>query len=261
MTTTSTPNTEVMKARLVLALLTGGILWAAVMFLQERAALEPFVLVVLSAISFCVQTGGRGFPMRTPAVFGELVDALRRAMGKNLAEYVASGSRVWTLLQATVFGLAAWGLQAGTAAILPASAPDWLSPVLSLTLLGFGFALLARRFAAENPAADRFRDVGEAVRKLLKSAGDWARERMHVEVTMSLPPTVMLAITAVARAVAVELLKRGVLAVSSLFFSWYIAVVLVLGAAIVIVAPEVAKTFLGVFRPRNTKEDTESSTD
>lgn len=261
MTTTSTPRTEVMKARLVLALLGAGILWAIVMFLQERAALEPFVLVVLSAASFCVQTGGRGFPMRTPAVFSELVDAIRRAMGERLAEYVASGSRVWTLLQATAFGLAAWGLQAVADLVLPASAPDGLSSVLALSVLGFGFALLARRFAAENPAADRFRDVGEATRKLLKSAGDWVRERVHVEMTMSLPPTAMLAITAVVRAVVVELLKRGVLAVSSLFFSWYIAVALVLAAVIVIVAPEVAKTFLGVFRPKNNKEDTASSAD
>lgn len=248
MTTTNTPSTEAMKARLVLALISGGILWAIVMFLQERSALEPFVLVVLSAFSFYVQTAGRGFPMKTPARLTELVDSIRDAMGERLAEYVESGSRIWTLLQATAFGFAAWGLQAGAAAVLPASAPDWLSPVLALSVLGFGFALLARRFASKNPAADRFRGVGEAARKLLP-------------VSASLPPTVALAVTAVVRAGVVEVLKRGVLAISSLFFSWYIALAMVLAAVFLIAAPEQAKTLLGFLRPKNNMEDAESSAD
>lgn len=249
MSTINTPSTEAMKARLVLALIGGGILWAIVMFLQERSALEPFVMVVLSAISFCVQTGGRGFPMRTPAVLTELVTEIRALMGERLAEYVASGSRIWTLLQATIFGLVAWGLQALARVALPASTPEWVAPVLALSVLGFGFALVARRFAAKNPAADRFRGVGEAVRKLLP-------------VSVSMPPTVMLAMTAAVRALAVELLKRGVLAISSLFFSWYIVLALVLAAVIVIVAPErVKKAFSDAFRSKNNKEDDSSSAD
>lgn len=248
MTTTNTPSTEAMKARLVLALISGGILWAIVMFLQERSALEPFVLVVLSALSFYVQTAGRGFPMKTPARLTELVDSIRDAMGERLAEYVESGSRVWTLVQATAFGFAAWGLQVLASTVLPASAPDALAPVLALSVLGFGFALLARRFAAKNPAADRFRGVGEAARKLLP-------------VSVSLPPTVALAVTAVVRAVAVELLKRGVLAISSLFFSWYIALAMVLAAVFLIAAPEQSKTLLGFFSPKKNKEDIASSAD
>lgn len=248
MTTTNTPSIETMKARLVLALLVGGILWAIGMFLQERSAFEPFVLVVLSAASFWVQTGGRGFPMRTPAALTELVTAIRDGMGERLSEYFDSGSRIWTLLQATAFGFSALGLRFLADAVLPASAPDWLAPVLALSVLGFGFALLARRFAAKNPAADRFRGVGEAARKLLP-------------VSISLPPTAALAITAVVRAGAVEAMKRLVLAASSVLFSIWIGVAIALVVVFLVAAPEQAKAFLGVLRPKNNKEDTASSAD
>lgn len=257
--TTNTPSIETMKARLVLALLCGGILWSIGMFLQERAAFEPFVLVVLSAASFWVQTGGRGFPMKTPAALTELVTAIRDAMGENLSAYVESGSRIWTLLQATAFGFVALGLRFLADGILPASAPDWLAPVLALSVLGFGFALLARRFAAKNPAVDRFRGVGEAARKLLQRVAAWLRGRFGVQVTMSLPPTVVLAITALVRAGVVEALKRLVLTASSVLFSIWIGVAIALVVVFLIAAPEQAKRFLGAFRPKNNKEDAESS--
>lgn len=246
--TTSTPSIETMKARLVLALLCGGILWAFGMFLQEREFFEPFVLISLSAVSFCVQTGGRGFPMRTPARLAGLVGAIRAGMGERLSEHFDSGSRFWTLLQATAFGFAAWVLQMLTSVVLPTSAPDWVAPVLALSVLGFGFALLARRLAAKNPAADRFRDVGEEFRKLLP-------------VSVSLPPTAALAVTAVVRAGVVEVLKRLVLAASSVLFSIWIGVAIALFVVFLIAAPEQARTFLGVFRSKKNKEDIASSAD
>lgn len=241
MTTTNTPSIETMKARLVLALLVGGILWAFGMFLQEREFFEPFVLISLSGVSFWVQTGGRGFPMRTPARLAELVAEIRAGMGERLSACFDSGSRFWTLLQATAFGFAAWGLQVLASAVLPASAPDAVAPVLALSVLGFGFALLARRFAARNPAADRFRGVGEAARKLLP-------------VSVSLPPTVALAVTAVVRAAVVEVLKRLVLAASSVLFSIWIGVSIALVVIFLIAAPEQARAFLGVFRPKSKEE-------
>lgn len=246
--TTTHLTPDLIKARLFLALVMGAGLWGLGAFLQERAVFESFVLVVLAAASFVMQTGGRGFPMRTPTALTELVAEVKAALG-GFGAYVSSGSKLWTLAQAVAFGFAALLLRFVATAILPASAPVWVAPVLALSVLGFGFALAARHFAATNPVADRFRGVGEAVRKL-------------IPLTVTMPPTVMLAVTAVVRAGAVELAKWGVLSISGVLFHPLFGVFLAAVIVVVIAAPELVKGGLGKLRSHNnSKEDAESSAD
>lgn len=244
--TTTNLTPDLIKARLFLALVMGAGLWGLGAFLQERAVFESFVLVVLAAASFVMQTDGRGFPVPVPAALNELVSEVKAALG-GFGAYVSSGSKLWTLAQAIAFGFAALLLRFCATAILPASAPAWLAPVLALSVLGFGFALLARRFAAKNPAADRFRGIGEAVRKL-------------VPFTVTMPPTAMLAVTAVVRAGAVELAKWGVLSISGVLFHPLFGVFLAAVIIVSIAAPELVKGGLGKLRSKNT-EDAESSTE
>lgn len=220
---------DIMKARAVVALIIGAGVWGLVAFLQERAVFEPVVFVVLAALSFAVQTAGRGLPMRLPHRFDGSIEELRKSVGEKGWAWVQAGSGLWVAVQALAFGLVSLlaqsilvGLFGGT------EVAQFIGTVLAVAACSFGLGLLVRRLREVTGIAGRF-DAFKA--RLKADAG------IDVEVH----PVGGLALGSLARAVAVQLLKMLVVGWSAYFFSWWFALFLGAGILIAVVAPELIK--------------------
>lgn len=220
---------DIMKARAVIALIIGAGVWGLVAFLRERAVFEPVVFVVLAALSFAVQTAGRGLPMRLPHRFDGSIEELRKSVGEKGWAWVQAGSGLWVAVQALGFGLVSLlaqsilvGLFGGT------EVAQFIGTVLAVAACSFGLGLLVRRLRKVTGIPGRF-DAFKA--RLKADAG------IDVEVH----PVGGLALGSLARAVAVQLLKMLVVGWSAYFFSWWFALFLGAGILIAVVAPELIR--------------------
>lgn len=222
---------DIMKARAVIALIIGAGIWGLVAFLQERAIFAMVVFVVLAALSFAVQTAGRGLPMRLPHRFDGSIAELRKSLGERVWVWVEAGSSLWVGVQALAFGLVALLAQNILVTVLGGSeVAAFIGTVLAVAACSFGLGLLVRHLTEVTGIPGRF-DAFKA--RLKADAG----------IDVSVHPTGALAMGSVLRALSVQLLKLLVVAWSAFFFSWYFA--LVLGALILIAVfwPEVSKFF------------------
>lgn len=220
---------DIMKARAVIALIIGAGVWGLVAFLQERAVFEPVVFTVLAALSFAVQTAGRGLPMRLPHRFDGSIAELRKSVGERWWVWVQAGSGLWVALQALLFGvisLIAQALLVG--AFGGTDVAQFIGTVLAVAACSFGLGLWVRHLREVTGIAGRF----DAFKARLKA---------DVGIDVEVHPVGGLAFSSLARAVAVQLLKMLVVAWSAYFFSWWFALFLIAGILIAIVAPELIK--------------------
>lgn len=220
---------DIMKARAVVAIIIGLGVFGLVAFLQERAVFEPVVFVVLAALSFAVQTAGRGLPMRLPHRFDGSIAELRKSVGEKGWAWVQAGSGLWVAVQALGFGLVSLLAQSILVGLFGGGdVAQFIGTVLAVAACSFGLGLLVRRLREVTGIAGRF-DAFKA--RLKADAG------IDVEVH----PVGGLAFGSLARAVAVQLLKMLVVGWSAFFFSWWFALVLGAGILIAVVAPELIK--------------------
>ena len=220
---------DIMKARAVIALIIGAGIWGLVAFLQERAVFEPVVFVVLAALSFAVQTAGRGLPIEWPHRFDGSIAELRKSVGEKGWAWVQAGSGLWVAVQALAFG----GLSLLAQSILVGlfggtEVAQFIGTVLAVAACSFALGLLVRHLREVTGIPGRF-DAFKA--RLKADAG------IDVEVH----PVGGLALGSLARAVAVQLLKMLVVGWSAFFFSWWFALFLGAGILIAVVAPELIK--------------------
>lgn len=220
---------DIMKARAVVAVIIGLGVFGLVAFLQERAVFEPVVFVVLAALSFAVQTTGRGLPMRLPHRFDGSIAELRKSVGEKGWAWVQAGSGLWVAVQALAFGLVSLLAQSILVGLFGGGdVAQFIGTVLAVAACSFGLGLLVRRLREVTGIPGRF-DAFKA--RLKADAG------IDVEVH----PVGGLALGSLARAVAVQLLKMLVVGWSAFFFSWWFALFLGAGILIAVVAPELIK--------------------
>jgi hypothetical protein len=220
---------DIMKARAVIALIIGAGVWGLVAFLQERAVFEPTVFVVLAALSFAVQTTGRGLPMRLPHRFDGSVEELRKSVGERWWVWVQAGSGLWVALQALTFGGISLLSQTFLVGLFGSTdVAQFIGTVLAVAACSFALGLLVLRLREVTGIPGRF-DAFKA--RLKADAG------IDVEVH----PVGGLALGAFARALAVQLIKMLVVGWSAFFFSWWFLLFLGAGILVAVVAPELIK--------------------
>lgn len=220
---------DIMKARALIALIVGAGVWGLVAFLQERAVFEPAVFIILAALSFAVQTAGRGLPMRLPHRFDGSIEELRNSVGERGWAWVQAGSGLWVALQALAFGFLSLLAQTVFVTLLGGSdVARFIGTVLAVATCSFGLGLLGRRLREVTGIAGRF-DAFKA--RLKADAG------IDVEVH----PVAGLALGSLLRALAVQLLKMLVVGWAAFFFSWWFAVFLLAGILLAVIAPELLK--------------------
>ena len=222
---------DIMKARAVIALIIGAGVWGLVAFLQERAVFEPVVFAVLAALSFAVQTAGRGLPMRLPHRFDGSIAELRKSVGERWWVWVQAGSGLWVAVQALAFGLISLLAQALLVGLFGGTdVAQFIGTVLAVAACSFALGLWVRHLREVTGIAGRF----DAFKARLKA---------DVGIDVEVHPVGGLAFSSLARAVAVQLLKMLVVAWSAYFFSWWFALVLVALVLLSVFWPEVKKFF------------------
>jgi len=237
---------DIMKARAVIALIIGAGVWGLVAFLQERAVFEPVVFTVLAALSFAVQTAGRGLPVRLPHRFDGSIAELRKSVGERWWVWVQAGSGLWIALQALFFGvisLIAQTLLVG--AFGGTEVAQFIGTVLAVASCSFGLGLWVRHLREVTGIPGRFDAFKERLKEDTGIDSFTQRLRESSNFTLEISPRAMfvaaLAFGSLARAVAVQLLKMLVVGWSAFFFSWWFALFLGAGILIAIVAPELIK--------------------
>ncbi|KQM36850.1 hypothetical protein [Microbacterium sp. Leaf203] len=237
---------DIMKARAIVALIIGAGVWGLVAFLQERAVFEPTVFVILAALSFAVQTTGRGLPMRLPHRFDGSVAELRKSVGERWWVWVQAGSGLWVALQALAFGLISLVAQTFLVGLFGSTeVAQFIGTVLAVAACSFALGLLIHRLREATGIAGRFdafkarlkADIGiDSLAKHLRESSNFA-----LEISPSAMFVSALALGSLARAVGVQLLKTLVVGWSAFFFSWWFLLFLGAGILIAVVAPELIK--------------------